>query len=170
MPFVLPPPLEVSSLSIAARLGSSAETITSKPYARVIACVVAELGRSTFWQMKASFGALRASLKDISALPAGWDTYGAEAPNERSRKLASKVLDILELCNLLPDRLSPSAEGGIAFSFVDGDNRAGIEVYNTGEIAAAIWSGQNPPIVWESEHSETALKRAIEQIRACLAS
>jgi len=119
--------------------------------------------------MKAGFGALRSSLKDISALPAGWDTYGAEAPNEQSRKLASKVLDVLELCNLLPDRLSPSAEGGIAFSFADGDHRAGIEVYNTGEIAA-IWSGQNPPIVWESEHSENALKKAIEQIRACLAS
>ena len=149
------------------RPGRSAETTTSQPCEEFLNAALAELRRSSFWHTKASFEA-RARLNGASVLGRGWDTYDAEAPNNEARKLADKVLDLLEAALLPPVRLVPSVEGGIALSFISGDSRAGIEIYNTGEIAAATWCGQDTPIVWELADSESALRKAIEEIRVRL--
>jgi len=55
-------------------------------------------------------------------------------------------------------------------SFVEGSNRAVIEVYNTGEIAAATYSDQGEPVVWELNNTGSTLLDAIHQIRVRLTS
>ena len=123
---------------------------------------------SAYLSNKERFIDLRQHLGMTSQLAMGWDTYGAEAPNDQARNLASELLGLLENASLAPARLLPSAEGGIAMSFVEGEQRAEIEIYNTGEIAAATYAGQGEPAVWSLDANETSLKNAIEQFRVYL--
>jgi hypothetical protein len=67
-------------------------------------------------------------------------------------------------------RLAASVEGGIALSFVRINKRAVIEIYNTGEVAAATYSNDGEPAVWELEPSGDALLRTVDQIRVYLAA
>jgi len=59
--------------------------------------------------------------------------------------------------------------GRIALSFLSESRRAVIEIYNTGEVAAATYSNEGEPAVWELDASDDALLRTIEQIRVYLA-
>ena len=146
------------------------EAVTSQVYGRDLRAKLEEIYKSAFWRSKARFIEARRRLKSTVTLACGWDTYGAEAPNDVARGLARKILDALEADLLPPTHLMPSAEGGIAISFVDGDNRAEIEIYNTGEIAAATYSGRSEPMAWELSNTESALKNAIIEIRVRLAA
>jgi hypothetical protein len=128
-----------------------------------------DVRESTFWLNKDRFSDARKRLRNTATLAAGWDTYHAEAPNAVARDLAGRVLTTLEGEQLAPARVMPSAEGGIAFSFVQGDRRAEVEVYNSGEIVAATYSSRGEPAVWELRDTEDALKIAISSIRAHLA-
>ncbi len=129
-----------------------------------------EIYASDFWVSKARFAAARQRLTTTASLERGWDTYDAESPNDRARALAAKILNVLEADLLPPTCLMPSSEGGIAISFVDGDNRAEIEIYNTGEVAAATYSAHSGPVAWELKDTESALKKAIRRIRVHLAA
>ena len=114
-------------------------------YLKTLRAAFEEIYKSSFWLSKARFAAARRQLSTTVSLKPDWDTYGAESPNELARTRAAQILDLLEEASFPPARLMPSAEGGISISFVAGDNRGEIEIYNTGEIAAATYSGQSEP-------------------------
>jgi hypothetical protein len=154
--------------SFGQNFGQNDEAMTSQVYAGDLRDALKEIYRSFFWRSKARFAEVRQRLKTTVSLGRGWDTYGAESPNDLARTLAAKVLDALEAELLPPTRLMPSSEGGIAISFVEGDNRAEIEIYNTGEIAAATYSAHSEPVAWELSNTESALKNAIVDIRVRL--
>ena len=146
------------------------EAVTSQVYGRALSAKLEEIYKSDYWRSKARFVEVRGRLNSTVTLACGWDTYGAEAPNDVARALARKILDALEADLLPPTRLMPSAEGGIAISFVEGDNRAEIEIYNNREIVAATYSGFSEPRAWELSNTESALKNAITEIRVHLAA
>ena len=128
----------------------------------------ATLGRSAYWQLKGSFDELRSQLKSTEELSDDWDTYGAEAPNDRARILAATVLEKLEAKSLIPTVILPSVEGGIGVAFAEGETQAGIEIYNTGEMVASIWTAVYRPTVWELTDSSVELEKAIDTIRVRL--
>ena len=146
------------------------EAVTSQIYEVDLHAAFKEIYRSAFWQSKAHFAEARRRLRNTATLPSGWDTYDAEAPNDLARAITEKVLDALEADMLSPTRLMPSSEGGVAITFVEGDNRALIEIYNNGEIAAATYSSDSEPLAWELGDTDSALKNAIEDIRVRLAA
>jgi hypothetical protein len=152
------------------RLIGNDEAVTSKAYATSLRASIAQIYRSAFWQTKARFADARQRLSAIAALAHGWDSYGSEPPNANARSLAARILDLLETASLVPAQLTPTVEGGIALSFVEGNTRAVIEIYNTSEIAAATYSDQGEPTVWEIEFTEAQLLTSIERIRVHLAA
>ena len=143
---------------------------TSQVYAKDLGNALNEIYRSAFWRSTARFAEARRRLNTTVSLEHGWDTYGAETPNDVARALAARILYLLEEDALPPTRLLPSAEGGIAMSFVEGDNRAEIEIYNTGEVAAVTYSAHSEPVAWELSNADSALKNAIIDIRVHLAA
>jgi hypothetical protein len=146
------------------------EAITAGAYLKALE---RGIDRSSFWRAKRAFQDARTRLKTLTDLSAGWDTYDAEPPAPLACTLAVDVLDCLEAAALPPDRIKPSVEGGIAMSFVNGENRAEIEIYNSGEIALASYSNQTEPIIqeWNSAESDmSALKKGVAEIRVRLAS
>ena len=126
------------------------------------------LSQSIFWQIKRRFETHRDQLDQTAFLQENWNTYDSEPPNILARTITSKILNLLEEELLSPVRLSPSADGGIALSFVENKNRAIIEVYNSGEIAAATYADIGDPIVWDVENTSDSIKAAIHKIRVRL--
>jgi hypothetical protein len=158
------------SPAIGSYRGRNDEAVTSQVYAMILRAALDEIFKSSFWRTKARFAEARQRLRATASVDRGWDTYGAEAPNDTARTLAAKILDALEADSLPPSRVMPSAEGGIAISFVEGENRAEIEIYNTGEIAAATYAAQSEPVAWELKNTDSALTNAIIDIRVRLAA
>ena len=111
---------------------------------------------------------IRARLHETALLPADWDTYGAEPPNALARELTGRVLTLLEESALCPSQLRANVEGGITISFASGARRALMEMYNTGEIVAAVYSAGNKPAVWEPGPDE--LRSTIWRLRVHLAN
>lgn len=151
------------------RVDQNDEVIISETYASVLPSLE-RIDWSEFWRSKARFTEARQRLNETASLARGWDTYDAESPNIVARTRAAKILDVLETASLPPTRLTPTVEGGIAVSFLAGANRAVIEIYNSGEIAAATYSDEGEPTVWELDETEARLLSAINQIRVHLAA
>jgi hypothetical protein len=96
-----------------------------------------------------------------------WNGYGSEGPNELSRDIAQMIL--LSSGNVIvPNRVAPSAQGGIGICFYRGQKYADIECLNTGEILATISDGTSRPDVWVVKPSES--KGALERIGQYIAS
>ena len=147
------------------------ESVTSRSYMRRFGDPLDQtMSSSAYWQNKSRFLGVRQRLESTARLLQGWDTYFADAPNDHARAMAWKIVAVLEQESLPPTRLMPSSEGGIAISFVEDDNRAELEIYNTGEIAVATYSSRSEPVVWELDPTDSALKNAIDQIRVHLAA
>ncbi len=144
------------------------EASTSQLYASILRQSVSRMRESLFWTSKNRIVEARWRLHRTLFLRRDWDTYGAEPPSERARSQAMWILDQLEGSSLPPNRLMASAEGGIAMSFVEGNNRAEIEVYNDGEIVAAVYSAEQDPVVWEVADANPAMQLAIHRIRVHL--
>jgi hypothetical protein len=171
MPYPAPQQDVSQPIGIYCFLGHNDEAVTASMYMDPFRAAIGEIYKSSsFWLNIMRFAEARQRLSTTVSLERDWDTYGAESPNDLARNLAASVLDVLEEASLPPTRLTPSAEGGIAMSFVAGDNRGEIEIYNTGEIVAATYAGQTEPTVWELKDTDVALKNAIAQIRVRLAA
>jgi hypothetical protein len=172
MPFCLPFPgaIHGPTVGIYRVTDRNDEAVTSPAYATSLHTSLEQILKSTFWLTKVRFAGARRRLNATASLAQGWDSYGSEPPNANARRRAEEILDSLEVACLAPTQLTPTVEGGIAISFVEGDSRAVIEIYNTGEIAAATYSDQGEPTAWEVEPAETRLLGSIEQIRVHLAA
>jgi hypothetical protein len=125
--------------------------------------------QSAFLSSKTRFDDAWQRLKAAALLRHGWDSYTADPPNEVARTLAGTILDELEANHLPPTRLMPSVEGGIGLVFVEGGNRAYLEVCNTGETVVAIYQAQGEPEVWELDTTQASRNAAIHRIRVHLA-
>jgi hypothetical protein len=172
MPLCLPSPEAIHgpTIGIYRVTGRNDEAVTSPAYATSLHTAFEQILGSAFWLTKVRFAGVRRRLDATASLAQGWDSYGSEPPNAIARGLAERILDLLEAAWLAPTQLTPTVEGGIALSFVEGESRAVIEIYNTGEIAAATYSDQGEPRAWELEPAEARLRGSIEQIRVHLAA
>lgn len=103
-------------------------------------------------------------LKSMRNLQNDWNGYGSSAPNSIAIRNSQTVLDILHAINFSPISIIPSAEDGIAISFCKGKNRAIIECYNDGNIAAAKYEIDREPLVWNVGISEEDIKESINRI------
>lgn len=167
MPIAAPNPVPIQA--IYADFSDEDESFTS-PHRGYQQAVLEGIYQSNFLSVKLRLAQAGRALRRSSALRAGWDTYGSEAPNATARTNAWRILANLDTAELAPTRVLPSSEGGIAFSFISGSNRAEIETYNTGEIVAAIYSIADSPKIWEVQNNNDALSAAIEAIRVHIAA
>ena len=78
-----------------------------------------------------------------------WDSYGAPAPNRVAIQAAQRVLDALQHAGLKPDRIVPSAEGGVGIVFFRGDRYADFECFNDGGVLIGMSDRTGNPIVRE---------------------
>jgi len=106
------------------------------------------------------FGERLDDISNLANLSADWNSYGSPVPSSTSIKSATKVLSDLNNIFMVPDKVLPSAEGGVAMTFLsESRNRAVIETLNNGEAFILLYDldGNNETLDLgnsDLEHSE----------------
>jgi hypothetical protein len=101
------------------------------------------------------------AVEDTRSLCEDWNGYRSEPPSELARELAKGVV-LTAASVIVPDRVAPSAQGGIGICFYRGNKYADIECFNTGEILATVSDGSGRPQIWEVKPRE--IRGALEKI------
>jgi len=99
---------------------------------------------------------------DMESIPANWNGYGSEAPNLVARKQAVEIL-LAATSIIVPNRVSPSAQGGVGICFYNREKYADIECLNSGEVLATTSTGKGVPEVWQI-FNPAEVKGALERI------
>ena len=94
-------------------------------------------------------------LDAFSSLETGWDSYEAPAPSAEVISAAEGFLEFLRNAENAPTRLTPSAVGGVAFSFRNGTKEAFVEFRNTGNAHAAFTDAASEPEVMKVRQDST---------------
>jgi hypothetical protein len=108
------------------------------------------------------FDPVMQQLASLATLTENWDSYGAPVPNSKSLEAAQRIMSGLRRELILPARILPSAEGGVAFTFLTkNDNRAVIETLNTGEEFVLLYdiNGHSLTLDWPSNSEDKVLER-----------
>jgi len=90
-------------------------------------------------------------LSQLSLVPDDWNGYGSPAPSGEAIGIARTILNILWTERLIPRRVLPSAEGGVALVFSStSENRAVIETLNNRETIILFYdrSGNSKTLDW----------------------
>ncbi len=90
-------------------------------------------------------------LSELSSVPDDWNGYGSPAPSAEAITTARTILNTLWTERLLPRRVLPSAEGGVALVFSStNENRAVIETLNNNEAFILVYdrSGNSRTLDW----------------------
>jgi hypothetical protein len=111
---------------------------------------------------------LEAKLSSMRTLSDNWNGYGSAAPNKDAFRNAEDLIMVLHQKGLEPSRIAPSAEEGIALTFMSGQKRAIIECYNNGGITAAVFQKGMQSEVWTLGTSTQDLEEAVDRIFAYL--
>jgi hypothetical protein len=101
--------------------------------------------------------------KGLSKLKENWDSYGATAPNDWAIGAALRFLISERATDLLPVRVMPSAEGGVALRFVFGEKRALVEFLNSSSFDVMLYDNAGK-LDSEAEeiHVEGNILRAVQ--------
>jgi hypothetical protein len=126
-------------------------------------------GLSSPWVDKGPRHELESKLEPLYNLDDNWDSYGAPAPSPQTLAFVRRILAWLEHPSYRPSGIIASAEGGVALCFVRGDKYGHVEILNSGEVTQVMYEGKQRPIVRELSQSESAIGKALEDIREYLA-
>jgi hypothetical protein len=97
------------------------------------------------------------SLRMLEFVPDDWNSYGSPRPSTKAIALAERMLDELRHEVFLPRRVLPSAEGGVALTFLsDTENRAVIESLNNDEAFVLLYDrrGNTETLHWSDSGPE----------------
>ena len=147
------------------------ETANTAMYLELLNDYIAEsIASLRIGQIKAldvDFLDLDAQLDQLLGVKEGWDSYNAPAPDPDTIAEAREILDRLRAEVVRPQRISASAEGGVAVSFrAPGNRRAQIEILNNGERFAHLYdlNGSSYTLEWPDDYKNEPFEALIEPI------
>jgi|SRR5271163_4393278 len=121
---------------------------------------------SKFLQVVRTYQELRSSLDACATLADNWDSYDAAKPAKHSIEAADRFLERLFDEMLMPNRVIPSAEGGIAVYFNSDKKAAYVEYRNSREVILAMFDDHSDPIIIELTESDADKSKAVSFIRS----
>jgi len=75
-------------------------------------------------------------LSEFSKLQTGWNSYTAPSPATAAIENAKSLVTLAKDSNLIPERVEPSAMGGVGATFGEGDREVVVEFFNNGKVHA----------------------------------
>ena len=109
-------------------------------------------------------------LRQLASLHVNWDTYGAEPPSQGAISAADSITKAFITFGLIPDAITPSAEGGVAICFVRNQKYADIECFNSGDILGVRYSPREDPRAWAVLPGAAATDATIQSISQYLSA
>lgn len=125
---------------------------------------------SKFLQVERQYQELGSSLEKYATLDDNWDSYGAEKPSLHSVAATETFLRKLRAELFMPNRIVPSAEGGIAVYFNNGTKVAYVEFRNSSEVILAMYDSEIDPLIIELTENDGDQSRALSLIRAYISA
>lgn len=105
-------------------------------------------------------------IDDLSKLSRDWNSYAdAESPNSVAVQEAKTILSHLLNHDAKPDRIVPSAEGGIDFIFSKGINYIDVEILNSGSILLGEFRLEDESEVHEITSDAESIQRVAAKVR-----
>ena len=115
-------------------------------------------------------GRFHRELGKLASLPVGWNSYDAQPPGRSSIDAAHRFLsELAEIpdVTLVPSRIAPIADGGVAVSFLKDHFRASLDFLDSGEVVAIVARRGSESDVWDVGSIEE-LHEAIHRIHSAL--
>ena len=109
-------------------------------------------------------------LRQLASLRTNWDTYDAEPPSQRAITTAEQIAKAFIGFGLIPDAVTPSAEGGVAICFVRNQKYADVECFNSGDILGVRYSSSEDPRAWAILPNAAATDATIQTISQYLSA
>lgn len=81
----------------------------------------------------------------MSKLPKGWDSYDAEAPSETATNISMRIIENLEILEIVPDWCVPTSDGSILLQFQCQRVTYKWEVESDGDIGVMVKSPDEAP-------------------------
>lgn len=104
-------------------------------------------------------------LDGFASLETGWNTYAAPPPNSSSIALAREFSNVLHESSFRPDRVAPSAIGGVGVTFRRRTKRAYIEFRNDGLVYLVLAAMPLDPTIRQIRAERQDFVEAVSQIR-----
>lgn len=123
---------------------------------------------SQFRETERIYRELSDTLDACAELGDDWNSYGAEKPSPATIKAAARFLGRLRREFFMPNRIIPSADGGIAVYFNRRDKTSYLEYRNSGEVILAMYDKHSDPEVLELTKSDGDESTAFNSIRGYL--
>lgn len=125
---------------------------------------------SEFLTKRNEFENLYSDLSQLASVQENWNSYGSPAPTEPSIEKARSILSALESAQLVPSKVMPSAEGGVAFVFMSQtENRAVLESLNSMESFILLYdrNGNSKTLDWDdsASHRSNLLDRLKDHLK-----
>jgi hypothetical protein len=117
--------------------------------------------------LDSNFAPLDQQLDVLTGLAEGWDGYDAPAPSMQVIAEAREILRQMQGELVIPQWITASADGGVAFSFAaSNDRRAQVEVLNNGEKFAHLYDlkGNSHTEEWTEKLQEQPFKNLLQPI------
>jgi hypothetical protein len=73
---------------------------------------------------------------ELGKLNKGWNSYSAPAPTSAAIGKAKTLLTRASVAGIVPERIEPSAMGGVGVTFAAGSREVAVEFYNAGNVHA----------------------------------
>jgi hypothetical protein len=106
-------------------------------------------------------------LNGMTAVKANWEALGSEAPNEKAKELAFRVLTCSYTKGILePTLVTASAEGGVGIVYKDNEAYAAIECLNRGNLQLLWFDEHRTPQSRRILKTKRSIDEALEQIAA----
>jgi hypothetical protein len=112
--------------------------------------------------------AWEATLSKLSQLQEGWNGYAAPAPTEEAILTARSFVDTLLQEQYEPNRLAPSAVGGVGVTHRKGSKSVYVEFYNDGRVLALFSDELSEPEIKRIEPCLNSFLMLIAQMRGYL--
>ncbi len=112
---------------------------------------------------------IRETIRMMSDLKVGWDSYDAAPPNVFALKNAVKMTDLLCTVGLLPTRVAPSVDEGVTISFCIKNKYLVLECSNDSGIVIGYSKTDEEfyPVAWEVKTDDEIID-SIEKIKEYL--
>jgi hypothetical protein len=121
-----------------------------------------------FARSKDAWNDLKAKVDSFSELADGWNSYSAPRPARIAIRNVREFLDVLFAANMKPNRIRPSAVGGIGVTFRRGEKKSYVEFLNSGSTYALFSDGVEEPQVREISGEYRDYLRLTGEIRKYL--
>ena len=97
-----------------------------------------------------------------------WDSYGSPGPNETAIEMAQYAQKLLIGRRFFNYHISPAADGGIGFTFMNAGKVADIVFYNDGTIDAGFYPEAGDAESWEVEKENSSILSTFDRIKEYL--